>query len=34
MRFWNDQLLIENNYFNHMIEIDLLDVYKKKKLKC
>lgn len=32
MRFWNDQLLLENNYFNQMIEIDLLDAYKKKKI--
>lgn len=32
MQFWNDQLLLENNYFNQMIEIDLLDVYKKKKI--
>lgn len=32
MRFWNDQLLLENNYFNQMIEIDLLNAYKKKKI--
>lgn len=32
MRFWNDQLLLESNYFNQMIEIDLLDAYKKKKI--
>lgn len=32
MRFWNDQLLLENNYFQQMIEIDLLDIYKEKKI--
>lgn len=32
MRFWNDQLLLENNYFNQIIEIDLLDIYKEKKI--
>lgn len=32
MRFWNDQLLLENNYFNQMIEVDLLDIYKEKKI--
>lgn len=32
MRFWNDQLLLENNYFRQIIEIDLLDIYKEKKV--
>ena len=32
MRFWNDQLLLENNYFKQMIEIDLLDIYKEKRV--
>ena len=32
MRFWNDQLLLENNYFKQIIEIDLLNIYKEKKI--
>lgn len=32
MRFWNDQLLLENNYFDQLMEIDLLDIYKDKMI--
>lgn len=32
MRFWDDRLLLENNYFNQINEIDMLDVYKRNKI--
>lgn len=32
MRFWNDQLLLENNYFDQIIKIDLQEVYIQNKI--
>lgn len=32
MRFWTDQQLLENNYFNQIQEIDFLEIYKKKQI--
>lgn len=32
MRYWSDQQLLEYNYFDQLKEIDLLEVYKEKKV--
>lgn len=32
IRFWNDQSLLERNYFIQIAEIDLLEAYKKKDI--
>lgn len=32
MRFWNDRLLLEKNYFVQIAEIDLLETYKGKQI--